>query len=190
VRTFTQYLKEISLSRVWQHATNERQPFGIMTAFQRGATFADNMTALIRLAYEVHSAGYGYTFLDGHYTYSDTGEPAEERSLFIVGSDSGNLKGALKQWATTYGQESVLFKPTGESAAYLLYASGQMERLGEFHPNRLGAFYSKVRGRPGSFVFEEAYVAKNWLERMGEWVLRGRPKPVGNTGDEISQNLS
>lgn len=174
IKSFRQYLKETTLSRVYQHATDITRPIGIMTAFQSGRTERDNMDALAKLAGDIQSAGYGYFYLDGHYTH-ESGEPVDERSIFIVGNrgDDGNLKGQLRQWRERYGQESVLYRPMGQTTAYLLFANSE-QSIGEFHPNRLGDYYSRLRSRPGTFVFEQALVGKNWIERWTEDVLRKR----------------
>lgn len=169
IKGFRTFLKELSLTRVWQHTTDLTRPSGIISAFNANRTLEDNMARTARLASDIRSAGYGFSFIDGHYKYAD-GTAVAERSIFIVGNekDNGKLKGLLKKWMTEYDQEAVLLKPENSNEAVLLTPGNGVKELGTFHPNRAGDFYSTMMNRPGTFVFESAYEDKNWLERLSE----------------------
>ncbi len=170
-------LDEATLSRVWTHTEDPETAFGMMTAF-RGERFeADNVKKNIALASEIRAAGYGYFWLKG-YTIENEGTPDEkhvnEDSLFVIssGSDSEKLKSTLLSLAKKYDQESIFFKPAGESKGYILAASGvTLAGPLTLHPEQMGKYYSKMKsgnheGR--DFKFESAGVASSGFSKFAK----------------------
>lgn len=175
MRTFREYLNETTLSRVWAHFEDLERTCGIISAFRNGLPHDDNVERTHQLASEISSAGFGYHFVDGRYTY-DNGIEAKETSIVIYGGPdhSGKLKGLLRQWRMEYEQEAVIYKPSGTDHAIVLADSGELD-IGVFHPNRVASQMSTLRGRGSrSFVFEAAFEAKNWFGRLLEDVRRRR----------------
>jgi hypothetical protein len=169
---FKKYLNEVSLAKVWSHATDVQTPIAIITTFRNEYPLEQNITRNKELASQIKQAGYGYFFVDGSFI-ENKGTPNEKRvkedSVFIVGSKkSNNLKSLLKNWMLQYEQDAVLYKPIGTNKALSLNKDGSESVLGEFHPNRIGSYMTKLKNRPGTFVFEAAFVAKNWLGRLAE----------------------
>lgn len=167
IKGFHQYLAEMSLTRVWQHFTDPSTPSGILSASKGDKRPDENARRTLELAGKIRSAGYGYVYVDGRYIEPGHG-PVEETSIAVFGppGDSGKLKGNMRQWRADYEQDSVLFKPEGTSHAYLLYADKKEEDIGTFHPNRVAQFMTALRHTPGTFVFEAAYVTKNFFGRL------------------------
>jgi hypothetical protein len=166
-KTFHQYLNETTLSRVWSHAENPLIPIGLMSASRKGMPDAVKHQKTLDLAADVRNEGYGYFFVDGHYT--EAGGPVEETSVFIVGApqDNGRLKGLMRRWLHDYSQESVLFKPEGSNRGVLLTDAGTELDIGVMHPNRVGEMMTKLRGRGDRpFVFESAYESMSFFGRL------------------------
>ena len=170
LKRFSEYLVETTLSRVWQKATDPLIPMGIITAFRDDQTAAENHAANDHLAAAIKSAGYGYSWVDGVYTYTDGRVPAKfyERSIIVTGrsGDTGQLRADLKRWLVMFGQQSVLFRNAGAPIAVFLYTDHEVP-AGPFHANLPGIqpYMTKLRHRPGSFVFTEAWQGMNGLER-------------------------
>lgn len=176
---FRQFLQEVSLARVWQHVVNKDVAIGIITAFRGIYSIEDNVARNRKLAAQIRENGYGYVFVEGKYI-EEAGTPNEravkEDSIFIIGSskDSGRLKHLLIKWMETCEQESALYKPENSEEAVLLKANGLMQSVGEFHPNKIGSYMTKLKNRPGTFVFEMALEQKNWMSHWAESLDRSR----------------
>lgn len=163
LKPFRQFIAETSLSRVWQYMQDDGASIGIISAFKKDAyettaRYQHYMQKTAELGSDIRSAGYGYSLMDGHYTmnqgvFKDHPKPVDEPSLCMVGRDEKKLRADIIQWGNRYEQESVLFKPAGDPDAYLIYMSGRIEKAGTFHPNRLGDYYTRMVGRPGTFAF-------------------------------------
>lgn len=166
---FFDYLNEVTLSRVWQHVEN--RPLGIVTAFRGEYDRKENVTRNRKLAADIRDGGFGFFVVQGSYI-EKKGTPEERRvredSFFVTTrpENEGNLLGALRKWCRDYEQESVLWKPLSSDVAFGVGQDGSMTSLGVFHPNRVSDYMSRLRGSPGSFVFEQAGSPMNWLERQ------------------------
>jgi hypothetical protein len=163
---FHKYLTETSLTRIWQHMTNLEQESGILSA-EKGK-YRDqpkvNAERTFELAGKVRAAGFGYSYVEGHYVEPEGA--VVETSVAIFGGTNGKLKGYLRRWREEYEQDSVLYKPEGTTHAFLLFSDGRETDIGTFHANRAGEFMTKLKGRPGTFVIESAFGNLNFFGRL------------------------
>jgi hypothetical protein len=172
IKSFNEYLTELSMGRVWSYFQDLTRTAGIISASRQGRTAKENADATMRLAGEVRSAGFGYVFADGHWieTKDDGSQvPVKETSLIIRGNqnDNGQLKGYLRKWLHAYDQEGAIYKPEGVTYVIVMTAYGPETRVGYFHPDRAGEMMTKLRGHGGrTFVFESAYTPMTWMQRV------------------------
>lgn len=158
-----------SLSRLWQHATQEEYPIGILTAFRGKYSRVQNLRRNQNLAEDLKSLGYGFIPIQGHYIEGHGTEHAKdvnEESFFVVGKDSDSeaFKNNLLSLGEKYSQDSILYKAgdskqavlvgtldVNEEGKQVLPGKGQEVSLGEFHPQKIDMFYSKWKNK--TFVF-------------------------------------
>jgi hypothetical protein len=160
IARFHEYLTETSLSRVWMHFTEPSEESAVMSASKHEFSAQVNASRTLELASKIRAAGFGYIYVDGRYNGT------EETSIAIFGGKNGKLKGYLRQWQKDYDQESILYKPDGTDHAFLLFNEREVVDVGVFHPNRAGEFMTALRGRPGTFVFEQAYGSMGFFGRL------------------------
>lgn len=164
-------LNEISLSRVWQHANNEKIPFSIITAFRGEYTLKQNINRNKDLASKIKKEGYGYFYLDGHWIENEGQEneiDVAEKSIFIIGdeNDNGKLLGLVKKWNKEYNQDACIFKADNSKEVELIFQDGKREKVGQFKPNVVSQAYSKIKGGR-TFIFEGASnSADNWISKL------------------------
>jgi hypothetical protein len=166
-------LNEAGLSRIHQHT--KESPIGVITAFRGENSLQKNKALNQKLKGDIRAAGYGFVKLIGRYVEgygSEDETPVDEISFLVIGNkgQSGNLKGFLKKMGVKYRQDSVLFKNEENDLAVLIGtgsgypAKGTQKKLGKFHPQRMGEFYSKMRGQ--TFTFESYQHASNNMSRF------------------------
>jgi len=166
---FTQ-LNEFNFARLFQHLENRN--VGILTAFRSRYTLKENRARNKQLETKIRAAGFGYTRAQGHYIegFETASAIDAHEEVFIVigdpGDDSGKLKGFLKTWGKQFNQDSVLYKEFGNESTILIGTQSHDEdgnsvnfpglnkevTVGSWHPNKMGQFYTKMKGR--KFVFE------------------------------------
>jgi len=164
---YRKILNETSLSRIFQHSIDLQRPLGIISGFRGSNDYKTNVENNKQISYKLKSHGYGYVYVEGSYIEGD--RKVKEDSIFVIGmkNEDGNLKGLLKTLIQEFDQEAFLYKPVNNTNAYLIYANGTEVKLGEFHPNRISDYMTKLKGTNGTFVFENFSEDLNWLERLG-----------------------
>ena len=185
MKTYREYISEASLGRIVQHSRNKKIPFGIMTAFRGENPEKTNIQLNKKLASLVRAEGYGFFFVDGTFIENE-GTPQEKRvkedSIFIVGpeGDAGRLKKAMIKWMRDFKQEAVVYRPEEQDgSAFLLFPNGKEEKLGKLRVNKMADVMTKLRKRPGSFVFEGIRLPRNWISALVE-------KKRTNDNDEVN----
>jgi hypothetical protein len=164
---------EASLGQVYkQWLKSETSSFCIITAYvsTKAPTIKesekirhDNKEKFKQLKSDL--VGYGYFNVIGHSEQTVDGkkEVLEEPSLFVDGislDDSMKLARVYKQWGIIY------CGPETDGHVKIFYTEGSEEDIGGFHPGRVAAAYSKVRGRP--FVFESTLSRpEGWIGNYG-----------------------
>jgi len=170
-----QYIKEASLSRVWQMTSDPNKSFVMMTASKDDLTPAENQSRNRSLESDIRQAGLGFFKLYGHYVMDKGGpseRPTDEESYFISGEDKNALAEFARRSLVKYNQESALIKD--DTGTYLLFRDGKRSNLGRFVPDRAGEYYSIIRGGSHSgrtFVFESV---RKSLSGMDTWALKRR----------------
>lgn len=174
MKTYNEFLKESSLSRVLHHT--EKANIGMISASRGENTPEQNKQANKNLEKDIRDKGHGVVHVTGHYT-ENKGTPEEkhvkEHSLLVVGkkgSDSNELLGHLKHLGQKYNQDSILHKGKNDEHAYLHGTKegswpglGQSHNVGKFHPNRAAEFTSHLKGHK-SFTFSESDESKFFLD--------------------------
>lgn len=162
-------LDEGSLSRLWKHTTERN--IGMLTAYRGRYPVSENKKRNAKLQADIRSAGFGFFRVEGHYIEgygSEVEKDVKEQSFLVIGeigNDNGKLKGFLKKWGAKYNQDSVFYKSFDNKGMLIGTQSkdedgnavdfpgmGTEYKVGDFHPMKMGQFYSKMKGKP--FVFE------------------------------------
>lgn len=167
-------LNEASLSRIYQHSTESN--IGMLTAYRGQYSVKQNEDRNSKLKSDILSMGFGYVPVVGHYI-ENPGTPNEqkvkEQSFLVISSanDSGKLKNFLKRAGEKYDQDSVLYKDSSNEEAVLIGTAsgrwpglGQEEKIGKWHPNRIGTYYSQMKGHR-TFTFESVEAPEGLMSR-------------------------
>ena len=168
---------EASLGQVYKHYLDSKKTsFCLITAYVPTAadTIAnsekikrENKSQFSKLKTEL--SGYGYFNVRGisEITVDGKKQPLEEPTLFVLGISLSKAK----QLAIDYHQWGMIFcGPETKGSVRTFYTKGGGKDLGDFHPGKIAAEYSKVRGRP--FVFESdlsiprGFMASSWHNHM------------------------
>lgn len=190
VRTF---VNETTLSRVFGHFQSDNA-VAILTAFRGGNTYEENAARNKQLAAKIKNAGYGHFILAGHWV-EESGhneDDTSEDSIFVVGSanDNGKLKGLCKKWGNEFDQDAALFKNSGNREVVFLFNDGRTTSIENFKVDEVAEAYMKLRARAGrTFVFESAFVEKNWLGKWAESISDAGahlPEKVAHPSGSIS----
>jgi hypothetical protein len=184
------FLKESSLSRVYQHTL--QHDAGTITAFRYGRdcgegekyTNKENRDRNAKLKKELLAKGYGVTAIKGtyieNYNTPEAREVDEESYLVVDLKDKGTLKKDLIKLGEKYEQDSITYAPAGNKEFYLIgtnkcpagYPGYHKElELGKPLFGKNGEFYSKVNGRP--FVFESVLSTNVQLTDYPPTEIRG-----------------
>ena len=165
-------LDESSLARIHSHLQDRN--LGIVSA-ERGK-YADqpgvNRNRGKDLERDIRSHGLGFVRLKGNYIEGH-GTPqarkVSERSYLVVGhrgEDNGHMLGFLRKVGGKYNQDSVVHVHAGSGEARLVGTQdkdeeghavtfpgkGKTHVLGKWHPQKVGEFYSSMKGK--TFTFE------------------------------------
>jgi hypothetical protein len=182
--SFSKYLKEqkereklleTSLSRIYKFI-DEGRPFGMITAFRDGYTRKDNLSRNKEMESTLRKEGFGFSKLEGHYIENygkKDAKDVKEVTFFVIGDkdDNGKLKGTLKKLGKKYDQDSIFYKGGDTKEGVLIGTNttgypgmNKIENVGTWKPNKVGEFYSKMKGK--NFVFESILQEpQTWLGR-------------------------
>ena len=145
-------LGESSLSRIMSQRSSHDT--GCITAFRYKIPEERARKLNAKLNQILQNKGYGTTFVDGYYQEQEMEKASKEQSIFVVDlKDDGKLKQTLIALGTQFGQESILFKPAGQSA-YLIRTSQrangkESERsTATTWGKRDGAAWTEIKNRP------------------------------------------
>ncbi len=157
-------LHEASLGRAYQlYQNTKNKSFGIITAFRKGNKPEINNKNNEKLEHIIRSWGYGFIVLKGYGNERDKEGNVKqviEWSFWVNGITKEQIIKAGKK----FEQDFVLYAgpDTGGKVTGIDLGDEIETDLGEFHPMKIGQFYSKIKGKP--FVFE--YVVQSWGEGM------------------------
>lgn len=167
-------LNETSLSRVWQHTTQNKH-FAILTSWKNFLSLEENIARFHALMGELRANGLGFFQLKGYWKEAPKGYEGKyedvpkdqlvdsmEYSLFVPNIPADV---AIKIMIDNQQDAIVYAGPETEGKVSLLFQNGSSEPIGEFKPDTVADIYSRIRFGPHAnrpFVFE--YIAQNMAE--------------------------
>jgi hypothetical protein len=134
-------INESSLSRIWQHITNNDK-FAVISAFKAELTEEENMERHDRLRSDIRRLGLGYVEQKSVYSYSaGSKQTVEEKSFFIPKINLEQALGLGKK----YEQETIIYKDDkffvlirpNDRKVTMTFAKGSKERPLTFDPEVL-----------------------------------------------------
>ena len=169
VSTFSSYLQESGLSRLWKHS--QEHDYGTITSFRYAPDCGDgtpytkreNLQKNKQMLAILRSKGYSVTKIKGSYIENygkPTAREVGENSFFVVDlQDKGKLKKDLFALGEKYEQDSIIFGNKGKAGVLFetnkcpdaYPGHGQKAAQGGAIFGKEGEFMSRVKGRP--FVF-------------------------------------
>ena len=169
---FGKKLDESSLSRVLSHAKTKN--IGIVSGSRLENEQKVNKHNAVELKNMIRAAGFGYINVIGSYV-ENAGTPDEkvsiEHSFLVIGGDdkdsADRLLSFLKKAGASFNQESVFFKPFDSDVASLYFVGGHIESIGNFHPIRIGDYYTDMKGKKFTFTDVSLREDLGWLSRWG-----------------------
>jgi len=166
-------INEVKLGRVLQHFKSDKTVV-ILTGFRGDKSQKENEQRNNKIAGEIRKAGYGFFYVDGFWIENQGTEDeveVSEDSIFAIAEPeySEALIGLAHAQANKYNQDAIFVK--NEDGVFLLYSNGKREKLdSSFKANKLGDFYTKLRGKGknSTFLFEGGRVAKGYFASLVE----------------------
>lgn len=180
-------LSEVKLSRVWKQLSDDETSVGIITAFRGGNSYEENVKLNKQLASKLRSKGFGFTFVDGAWVENEgTDEEitVSEDSIFVTApkNKTEELFSVLVDAAKKYDQDGFSFKRAGSNSKYeIIDKNGKVDMtFNKVKFNKLADIYTKLRGKKGSFVFEEiAHTSAGFVANI---LNRAKLKEEGGMG--------
>ncbi len=151
----------------------EGKNIGIISAFRSAYNKEENLSRTKELQNDLNHAGLRFIRLIGHYIEgfgSKAQKKPKKEISFLVFADNNKddkqLEQFMKELGEKYNQDSVIYKSYDNESATLIGTSKHDEdgnkiefpgykkefELGKFTLDKMGDFYSKMKGK--SFVFE------------------------------------
>ena len=144
-------LWKIVANRIEEDALDTNKSCGVVSTYRLDQSDQANQSCLTGLQELAEGLGFEVSFLKGFWSEGE--DRFEEQSLFLVADpgDSEDLFEFLQDASDIHAQDGFLFRPEGEKITQYHSEEG-VEDLGEFHLGRFGDFYSKIKGKPFTFV--------------------------------------
>lgn len=194
-------LTEASMGRLWQHYENG-DVIAIISSDRSDRSNRENSENYKQLKYGVARYGFGYNRARGGYIETvslEDGTTKEqevvgERSLIVYCSpeEQNQLFNLIKHLGQVYNQECVLFVDKNKQAFWFYttdsadkkHKKGDIVKLGQFHPQRIGKFFTKIGKKNFSFETIEEQQHYNWtsIEMMHNDSMREDLKQLTEQG--------
>lgn len=164
---FEKYIIESSLGRIYQHIKKKNvDSWAILTSYRDENSPSENKKNFKELKNKIRSMNLGFIELEGIGQEED-GEnniiQVKEPSLFIPNinkKQAQSLSGMYNQWGYIYSGKEV------DNKIALISIEG-IEYIGDFRPNKIAQFFSKIKGKP--FTFEGTKPTSN-MERYWKYL--------------------
>ena len=163
-------LNETKLSRVWKLFNDDQYSVALLTAFRGEHNYERNVQRNKALAGELRNAGFGITFVEGHWVENQGTEDEQnviEDSILVSGPKvQVDFVKIIHQLGNKYDQEAVLVKDM--NGARLVFKDGSTQDLGAIQVGKLGQMYTKLRTNKAAatFVFESERDDLGWYQRL------------------------
>lgn len=141
-----------SVRTIKKDALDKDKSCGIISTYRQDQSHEANRSSLTSLRDQAQGLGFECELLKGYWE-EDGEELGEEQSIFLV-AESGSaqdLLAFLSENAEKFLQDGFLFRNEGEEITQL-HLDGEVQGLGKFREGRFGEFYSKIKGKPFTFV--------------------------------------
>jgi len=158
------HLDESSLNRIHQHIQKKKiNSWAIMTSYRSENSPTENKKDFNELKQRLRSMDLGFIEIEGigQEESEDGGiKQVKEPSLFIpkiTKKKAQKLSDRYDQWGYIYSG------PETDDKIALISVEGT-EYLGDFHPNKISQFFSKIKGKPFTFetVKPTTYMESYW----------------------------
>lgn len=170
-------ITEASMSRLVDHM-NKGDPIAIITGYRNDQTVRTNIDANKQIALALRQHGFGFHRAAGGYVEDvtrDDGTVEEievdgERSMIVYASpkDQDDMFNLIKSLGHKFKQDSVLLVDKNKQACWYYtnktskHDRGDIVKLGEFHPVRIGKYFTKIGKKSFTFKSLEESVKWNW----------------------------
>lgn len=170
-------LTEASLGRLVKHLNN-RDPIAIITGYRSDQTARANSSANAQIALALRQHGFGFHKAVGGYIENVTRpdgsveqvEVDGERVMIVYTTPNRQQQmfTLVKSLGHGFKQDSVLLVDSDRQACWYYTNDtgsrkrGDVDRLGEFHPVRIGKYFTKIGKKSFTFKSLEEDVKWNW----------------------------
>ena len=136
-----------SLSRVYQMLQDHDVAF--ISAYRENYTPEENKKRTKQLKTLIRQFAFGYNQIEGHWKNLERGK----ESLFVsfaveqLNMDSERFLKSITALAKKFNQQAIIYyQKGGENGFQVDLLTGKQTRLSAFHPNKVSASYSKIKG--------------------------------------------
>ena len=164
-------INETKLSRVWKLFSDTEYSVALLTAFRGEYNYDENVRRNNALAGELRNAGFGITFVEGHWVENqgtDNEQNVIEDSILVSGPkvQVTDFAKIIHTLGNKYDQEAVLVKDA--AGVRLVFKDGATQSLGAIQPGKLGQLYTKLRSNKvaSTFIFESERDYPGWIQRL------------------------
>lgn len=176
-------ISEASLGRLNQHL-EDGDAVAIVSACRSERTDAENKAKTNELRRRVLGMHFGYNKAVGGYTETlpdgSTSDKVQETSTIIYASPEREkeLFRLAFQLGEDFDQECILFIHKNKNAEWVYttntrdHSKGDVEKLGKFYAQQMGAYFTKIGKRSFSFVVESDDI-NSFNDTNGEIKLKG-----------------
>lgn len=172
-------LTEASMGRLWQHY-EKGDVIAIISSDRSERSNRENIEKYKDLKYQIARYGFGYNKARGGYVETitlDDGTTKQqevdgERSVIVYCSpeEQDQLFNLIKHLGRVYDQECVLLVDKNKQASWFYtnnssngkHKRGNIIKLGKFHPQRIGMFFTKIGKKNFSFETIEEQQQYKW----------------------------
>ena len=137
----------------------------------------ENNQRTAELKNDIRDSQFGFVNVIGTFLENE-GKPnqklTKEKGFLVIGAfnDTGRaLKNFLIKEGNKFGQDAILYKSFQDDQAYLYYPD-HVENVGTFHPQKIGDYYTSLRGK--KFTFTTVNEERGFLSRWGASVAHER----------------
>jgi len=175
-------MNKSSLSRVFKHFTDDDTTIVIFTSFRDEKGYEESVKTNKYFGAVLKDNKFGYFFVDGYFPENEGTEEevqVKEDSIFAIASSNRgqNLIDLAHKLANSADQDSILVKDAKLGKIYYLDKNKKKNYIsGKFKPGTIGKYYTKLRRKSSTFVFENERVADGGSKLFMDYFIKLRNK--------------